>query len=145
MDWAICHSGGRAYGDVNRNAPQHELIDGPRGGDQARGEMNNVRNRVNSSATFPSQFLSISSKVLRCSLFNISTAITSPFLDNRYYNLSNGRRCYQGNMPRKFLNIFYHDGFRLVPSCANSLPLLMRVQASGPRKGPSTRVPSMTR
>ena len=41
--------------------------------------------------------------------------------DNRHYNLRTGGAA-AGNMPRKFLNIFYHDGFRLVPSCAaNSL------------------------
>ncbi len=52
--------------------------------------------------------------------------------DNRYYNLRTGGAA-AGNMPRKFLNIFYHDGFRLVQAVPQTpLPLLMRVQASGP-------------
>ena len=41
--------------------------------------------------------------------------------DNRHYYLRTGGAA-AGNMPRKFLYIFYHDGLRFIPSrAANSI------------------------
>ena len=95
-------------------------------------------------ATFSSHSLSIASKVLRCSLSISSTAITSPFLITGT-TISEREALLQAICPGNFST----SSTTMVSALSQAvpqtpLPRLMRVQASGPWKGPSTRVPSMT-
>lgn len=132
---------GRAYGDVNRNAPQPELIDGP---SVIKQEGMNIKESGEQFCYLLQPILINIIEGAEVFTVNIQYGDYLTIPDNRHYYLRTGGAA-AGNMPRKFLYIFYHDGLRFIPSrSANTLAPLMRVQASGPWKGPSTRVPSMT-